>query len=650
MLVVQLKLPACFYPLILVVACLEAVFLPVRCTHAAALRDGVPDSEYRQHADPYQGAALWISHEYNGGRRFGASGVRLNEWYGLCTAHQFFQGANQYTNARVGTGPNFMTNRAVTRRITNILIVPGYNSFIDDPRNNTDLAIVKFDKPLPGPNLRIGTFTLDGDSTEDDVTSVGFGRAGYVATGFTIVDGHRRAFDYLQGYFFFDLPHVFSSDLFDNGLFGLGAYYAGRGMSGDSGSPGFNSAGELVTTLNGGSLPLNVASWGGNHSTYLEIFRDWITTNTVVAEPRLTMESSGTNVVIRWNGDYVLQSSALAAGTYIDVSSASSPHTNTASEPAQFFRLASLPEPPLPAPAVATNLGTLGAAANATAYYCGHSVAGALATSSAAMRMPAAPGDDGGVVQAPYLPTLNSTGAFSAELWLKPGQTNNAAALMDTHFEATAGPRGGWRLLQSNAAQTTGNGFTLLCAITPGERDQVIVSQNLPIDTNAWHHLVAVFDGTNFTLYVNGAVAAMASLPAGQSVRANPFLPLTIGTTTEYGRWFSGDLDEVAVYTNALSAAQVLAHYETGTNAAPATPYEQVVLADGPAGYWRLDEPSAPLVAAPVPPPHLPFPVQPLALQPKAAPRSRSLPPLQWEINLWEMLYPPATLEMPESF
>jgi hypothetical protein len=43
-----------------------------------------------------------------------------------------------------------------------------------------------------------------------------------------------------------------------------------------------------------------------------------------------------------------------------------------------------------------------------------------------------------------------------------------------------------------------------------------------------------------------------------------------------------------------LSGAQVLTHYQAGTNASPATPYKDVVGADSPAGYWRLNEPADP--------------------------------------------------------
>jgi hypothetical protein len=67
--------------------------------------------------------------------------------------------------------------------------------------------------------------------------------------------------------------------------------------------------------------------------------------------------------------------------------------------------------------------------------------------------------------------------------------------------------------------------------------------------------------------------------------------PLTIGN----GRWqggtptrpYTGLLDEVAVYTNKLSAAQVTNHYAAAF--APGAGYRQTVLLDQPLLYYRMD-------------------------------------------------------------
>ena len=50
---------------------------------------------------------------------------------------------------------------------------------------------------------------------------------------------------------------------------------------------------------------------------------------------------------------------------------------------------------------------------------------------------------------------------------------------------------------------------------------------------------------------------------------------------------FDGWLDEPAIYTNALSAAQISAHYNAATtnNAG----YAAQILGDAPVGYWQFE-------------------------------------------------------------
>jgi len=56
--------------------------------------------------------------------------------------------------------------------------------------------------------------------------------------------------------------------------------------------------------------------------------------------PVLAMQNKGTNVVISWSGNSILQSATNVVGPYIDVTEATSPYTvNVHQFPMQFFRL-----------------------------------------------------------------------------------------------------------------------------------------------------------------------------------------------------------------------------------------------------------------------------------------------------------------------
>jgi hypothetical protein len=79
-----------------------------------------------------------------------------------------------------------------------------------------------------------------------------------------------------------------------------------------------------------------------------------------------------------------------------------------------------------------------------------------------------------------------------------------------------------------------------------------------PPDLNVWTHLVGVFDAADgrMTLYVDGE-------PQGTATDATPFAsggPLVIGRAQSDSKqrdWFPGQIDEVAVWGRALTAAQV---------------------------------------------------------------------------------------------
>lgn len=247
----------------------------------------------------------------------------------------------------------------------------------------------------------------------------------------------------------------------------------------------------------------------------------------------------------------------------------------------------------------AINSGRLGAAADGTHFPgLAHQVPGAIAGSSdtaAGYSAIDAVSNDGGVPTiVPYLPDLNPAGSFTVEAWLKPTIATLANQQCPLYNRITAGGsfpnREGWDVFQQAAGwrfrMFNGNGGNTVFNVTAG-----------PLTVGGWQHLVAVYNAStpSLTVYVNG-VAQSSSAPNG-IYAANSSAPFAIGgfplySNGHYENPFTGSIDEVALYTNALSGAQVLAHYQNGTNAARLTPYETLVGLDGPVAYWRLDEPA----------------------------------------------------------
>jgi Concanavalin A-like lectin/glucanases superfamily len=76
-----------------------------------------------------------------------------------------------------------------------------------------------------------------------------------------------------------------------------------------------------------------------------------------------------------------------------------------------------------------------------------------------------------------------------------------------------------------------------------------------------WHHIVATYDGSMSTLYVDGVVANAAADARNQ---LDKDVPLYLGQNTPTGGYWAGSIDEVAIYSRALAAADVARHFASG--------------------------------------------------------------------------------------
>ena len=96
-------------------------------------------------------------------------------------------------------------------------------------------------------------------------------------------------------------------------------------------------------------------------------------------------------------------------------------------------------------------------------------------------------------------------------------------------------------------------------------------SSTTRIELLKWYHLTFTFDGAAGRFYVNGVQESSAGGITGYY--ANPSHDGQIGAGDNVGFLpFTGYIDEIAFYTNALSAADISAHYQLGTNSFRAIP------------------------------------------------------------------------------
>jgi hypothetical protein len=147
------------------------------------------------------------------------------------------------------------------------------------------------------------------------------------------------------------------------------------------------------------------------------------------------------------------------------------------------------------------------------------------------------------------------TAAFSLEAWVKPD-------VVDTNYRAIVSsvdrPDGGHKVGYALWSRTTGVAAERYSGT--GAVQTALDPSALP--TQAYSHVVATYDGGTLSVYENGTLVGALFVPLSvDSVQA----AFEIGNETAVGfpPWM-GELDEVAVYAHALSAAQVTRHYRVG--------------------------------------------------------------------------------------
>ncbi len=97
-------------------------------------------------------------------------------------------------------------------------------------------------------------------------------------------------------------------------------------------------------------------------------------------------------------------------------------------------------------------------------------------------------------------------------------------------------------------------------------------STDLTLNGAPWHHVAATYDGSatagGINLYVDGVLDAPSSTVNTLTGDPRYATPVTIGSRSA-GRFFTGSLAEIAVYSRELSADQIMAHRTAGTTAPP---------------------------------------------------------------------------------
>jgi len=161
-----------------------------------------------------------------------------------------------------------------------------------------------------------------------------------------------------------------------------------------------------------------------------------------------------------------------------------------------------------------------------------------------------------GYVSVPNSSSLNVGDTFTVEAWVKRGSVSTTGNQVIASKQT-----GAWALMFNPANQ--------LVLHAGGTNTDLAWSWQRITDTSAWHYVAVTKSGADIHLYIDGNDATGA-LGTNQTLTDNT-LPLLIGDGAS-GGYFNGDLQEVALYNQALTPAQIANHYQLGSGQAPAVP------------------------------------------------------------------------------
>ena len=185
----------------------------------------------------------------------------------------------------------------------------------------------------------------------------------------------------------------------------------------------------------------------------------------------------------------------------------------------------------------ASGNGNIGTVVHATWTHMGHS-GGALSFG----------GTTAGRVTVPDAASLHLTEGMTLEAWVNPSAT------VTTTWQAVIYKGLDVYLLGTNSPTGFPVGGGKMGA------KEVLTSGVALLPLHSWTHMATTYDGTTLRLYINGA--EVSSLPDTGRIRDST-APLEIGGSLADGGPFSGLIDDVRLYSTALTAAQIQADMNT---------------------------------------------------------------------------------------
>jgi hypothetical protein len=147
------------------------------------------------------------------------------------------------------------------------------------------------------------------------------------------------------------------------------------------------------------------------------------------------------------------------------------------------------------------------------------------------------------------IPNIARANQFTDMAWIKPNLTvgctsENICAIISQYFSVFPG---------SSYLAYYDNGLT---------PSGWFKTNNGVIGNNVWQHVALTYDGSNVNLYINGSLSAQA--PASRTGALGSRSCIGSASCAAASRSFNGPIDDVRIYSRALSTAEIAAIYNGG--------------------------------------------------------------------------------------
>ena len=162
--------------------------------------------------------------------------------------------------------------------------------------------------------------------------------------------------------------------------------------------------------------------------------------------------------------------------------------------------------------------------------------------------------------------TLGEPGdSYTVEAWIMTDQPGGVTWGAPVIAEKRRQPE--WQrafVLYINASNSLGVRFET------GDASLTVDAKSVAINDGSWHHIAVTRNGAEAEIYIDGSLAEVGDI--GDEERSSPEQPISLGcrrandgTPKDY---FAGILDEFAVYSRALTEAEIWQDMEDGVMAA----------------------------------------------------------------------------------